>query len=66
MLSEAVRHAEELNGALNDIRIVTGLNSVDMALFTESANEAAKALSTTSTEYAKAALIFYQQGLEGS
>jgi hypothetical protein len=60
MLSSAVRHAEELNVALNDIRIVTGKSSSEMALFAAEANAAAKALSTTSTEYARAALIFYQ------
>ena len=66
MLSSAVRHAEELNVALNDIRIVTGKSSSEMAYFAAEANAAAKALSTTSTEYARAALIFYQQGLDGS
>lgn len=65
MLSEAVRHAEELNVALNDIRIVTGASTFEMAHFAETAAEAANALNTTSTEYAKAALIFYQQGLSG-
>jgi tRNA C32,U32 (ribose-2'-O)-methylase TrmJ len=65
MLSEAVRHAEELNVALNDIRIVTGASTFEMAHFAETATEAANALNTTSTEYAKAALIFYQQGLTG-
>jgi hypothetical protein len=31
-----------------------------MAHFAEKASEAARALNTTTTEYAKAALIFYQ------
>jgi TP901 family phage tail tape measure protein len=34
-----------------------------MAEFAEKANESAKALSTTTTEYTKASLIYYQQGL---
>jgi TP901 family phage tail tape measure protein len=34
-----------------------------MAKFAESANKAAKALSTTTTAYTDAALIYYQQGL---
>jgi hypothetical protein len=34
-----------------------------MAQFAKEANKAAKALSTTTTEYTKASLIFYQQGL---
>ena len=64
-LSGAVSHAEELNEALNNIRIVTGLNTQAMADFTQEAARAAKILSTTATEYAQAALIFYQQGLSG-
>jgi len=34
-----------------------------MTRFAKQANEAAKSLSTTTNEYAKAALIYYQQGL---
>jgi len=34
-----------------------------MAAFAERANAAAKSLSTTTTAYTDAALIFYQQGL---
>ena len=34
-----------------------------MSRFAEQANKAAKALSTTTNEYAKASLIYYQQGL---
>jgi hypothetical protein len=34
-----------------------------MSKFAEGANRAAKALSTTTTEYTNASLIFYQQGL---
>ena len=66
MLSSAVSHAEDLNKALNDIRIVTGKGTAEMYAFTQEATYAARALSTTTTEYAKAALIFYQQGLDGS
>jgi hypothetical protein len=36
-----------------------------MSDFAETAAKAAKELNTTTTEYAKAALIFYQQGLTG-
>lgn len=65
MLSSAVSHAEDLNKALNDIRIVTGYSTNTMADFAIEASAAAKELSTTTTEYAKAALIFYQQGKTG-
>jgi hypothetical protein len=45
---------------LNNIRIVTG-NSVDeMAKFAQEANKAAKALSTTTTAYTDASLIYFQ------
>ena len=64
-LQGAVSHAKELNAALNDIRIVTGYSTGYMANFAEEARKAAKELSTTTTEYSKAALIFYQQGLTG-
>jgi hypothetical protein len=41
---------------------VTGKSADDMAKFAKQANEAAKALSTTTTEYTKASLIYFQQG----
>lgn len=65
VLSSAVGHAEKLNKALNEIRIVTGYNTASMADFTVQAREAAALLSSTTTDYAKAALIYYQQGLSG-
>lgn len=61
----AISYAKDLNSALNDIRIVTGKSIDDMSKFTQTASKAAKELSSTTTEYAKAALIFYQQGLDG-
>lgn len=64
-LQAAVSHAKDLNSALNDIRIVTGYSIDKMAEFTDAARTAAKELNTTTTEYAKASLIFFQQGLSG-
>ena len=64
-LQAAVSHAKDLNSALNDIRIVTGYSIDKMAEFTNAARTAAKELNTTTTEYAKASLIFFQQGLTG-
>ena len=62
----AVSHAKELNSALSDIRIVTG-HSIDyMSKFAAEAGKAAQELNTTTTEYSKAALIFFQQGLDGA
>lgn len=62
-ISQAVDFAEELNGVLNDIRIVSGENVEKMEEFASYANKAAKTLSTTTAEYAKASLIYFQQGL---
>ena len=62
-LEQAWIYAKNLNKSLNDIRIVTGYNVDDMAQFAEKANAAARALSSTTNEYAKASLIYFQQGL---
>lgn len=61
-LSSALGYAKDLNKSLNDIRIVTGYSADQMAKFAEQANRAAKNLSTTTTAYTNAALIYYQQG----
>ena len=62
-LQSAWGYAKDLDKSLNNIRIVTGYGSEKMADFAEQANKAAKALSTTTTKYTDASLIFYQQGL---
>ena len=62
-VSSAYGYAQDLNESLNNIRVVTGQNADDMAKFAEQANKAAKALSTTTTDYTNASLIYYQQGL---
>ena len=62
-LQGAYGYAQDLNESLNNIRIVTGYSKDEMAAFAEQANKAAKALSTTTTEYTNASLIYYQQGL---
>lgn len=62
-LQSAYGYAKDLNESLNNIRIVTGQTTDQMAKFAEKANKAAQALSTTTTAYTDAALIFYQQGL---
>lgn len=61
-VQSAYGYAQDLNESLNNIRIVTGQNVEQMAEFAENANKAAKALSTTTTAYTNAALIYYQQG----
>ena len=60
---QAMGYVKDLNKSLTDIRIVTGKSIDDMSRFAIEANKAAKALSTTTNEYAQASLIFFQQGL---
>ena len=62
-VQSAYGYAQDLNESLNNIRIVTGYNTDKMAEFAEQANKAAKALSTTTTDYTDASLIYFQQGL---
>ena len=62
-IQSAYGYAQNLNKALTDISIVADKNTFSMSKFAEQANAAAKALNTTTVEYAKASLIFYQQGL---
>lgn len=62
-VQKAYGYAQDLNESLNNIRIVTGYNTDKMAAFAKEANAAAKALSTTTTAYTDASLIYFQQGL---
>lgn len=62
-IRDAWNYAIKLDTALNDIRIVTEKSSEEMAKFAKNANKMAKELSTSTTAYAKASLIYYQQGL---
>jgi hypothetical protein len=59
-IQDAYSYAQDLNKSLNDIRIVTGYNTEHMEKFAVSANKAAKSLSTTTNEYTKASLIYFQ------
>lgn len=62
-LQDAYNYAKSLDASLNSIRIVTGKTTEQMARFAEEANKAARSLSTTTTAYTDASLIFFQQGL---
>lgn len=64
-VSSAYQYAQDLNKSLTNIQIVTGKSADEMGKFADQANKAAKALSTTTTKYTDAALIYYQQGLNG-
>lgn len=65
-IQKAYNYTKDLNQNLNDIRIVTGYSADRMASFAKEANKAAKALSSSTNEYAKASLIYFQQGLSDS
>lgn len=62
-LEQAYGYSKDLDRSLNEIRIVSEKSADDMSKFAEQANKAAKALSTTTTDYTDASLIYYQQGL---
>lgn len=62
-IEQAYGYAKSLDTSLNNIRIVTSKTADDMRSFAEYANQAARALSTTTTDYTDASLIYYQQGL---
>lgn len=62
-IGKAYDYSVDLNESLNNIRIVTGKSAEEMGIFADEANEAAKALSSTTLDYTNAALIYEQQGL---
>ena len=63
-LQSAYGYAQDLNESLNNIRIVTGQSTEQMAQLAQKANQAAQQLSTRTTDYTNASLIYYQQGLD--
>lgn len=62
-VQQAWGFVKNLDTSLNDIRIVTGKSSEEMANFAIQANEAAQSLGRTTVDYTNAALIYAQQGL---
>lgn len=62
-VQEAYGYVKSLDSSLNDIRIVTGKSAEEMDKFAEKANKAAQNLGKSTTDYTKASLIYYQQGL---
>lgn len=62
-IKSAWTYAISLDSSLNDIRIVTGKTADEMDRFAKNANKAAKVLGTSTMDYTKGALIYYQQGL---
>ena len=62
-ISKAYTYTKNLDSSLNDIRIVTNKSAESMETFARQANNAAKALGTSTLDYTQASLIYYQQGL---
>ena len=62
-VQKAVYFTKDLDRSLNDIRIVTGKSADEMERFAIQATNAAQALGKTTTDYTKASLLYYQQGL---
>jgi hypothetical protein len=62
-VQKAWDYTKELDKSLNDIMLVTDKSADYMEKFARQANKAAKELGKSTTEYTKAALIYYQQGL---
>ena len=62
-VQQAYGYVKNLDGSLNDIRIVTGKSADEMANFAVQANKAAQGLAKSTTDYTNASLIYYQQGL---
>ena len=62
-IQNAWNYAKALDSSLNDIRIVTGKSSDEMANFAIQANKVAKSLGAATKDYTNASLIYYQQGL---
>lgn len=62
-IQQAWGYTKALDSSLNDIRIVTSKSADEMANFAIQANNAAKELGATTTDYTNAALIYAQQGL---
>lgn len=63
-INNAWNYAKALDSSLNDIRIVTGKSSEEMANFAVQANKVAKSLGAATKDYTNASLIYYQQGLD--
>lgn len=61
--SSAYYFAKDLDKSLTNIQIVSGQTHQQMLDFAVEANKAARDLKTSTLEYADAALIYYQQGM---
>ena len=61
-ISNALNYIKDLNKSLNDIRIVSGDSASEMERYAKAANQAARALGSTTLDVTNATLIYRQQG----
>ena len=61
-IRNALDYVKDLDSAMNDIRIVTGMSKVEADKLAKSLNKMAKELKVGTTEMAQGMLIFQQQG----
>lgn len=62
-IQKAYEYTLKLDKSLNEIRIVSDASAEGMVRFAKYANESAKRLGSSTLDYTKGALIYYQQGL---
>ena len=63
-IHQSIDYVKELDDSLTQIMLVTDYNRDSMNQYAKSANEAAKALSMSTTGMTNASLIFAQQGYD--
>ena len=63
-IHQSIEYVKELDDSLTQIMLVTDYNRDSMNQYAKSANEAAKALSMSTTGMTNASLIFAQQGYD--
>ena len=61
-IQDSIRFIYDLDESLNNIQVVTGKSSDEMATFAKNANEAAQRLGQTTLAYTEGALLYLQQG----
>lgn len=63
-IQDTIQWVQELDSALNNIQIVSGKTAVEMEAVSEQIIERSRALRVAAQDYAEAATIYYQQGLQ--
>jgi TP901 family phage tail tape measure protein len=62
-LREGITFAVDMNKAMTEISIVTGMNQTQVGQLSKEYNNLAKSMGTTTSEIAKASVEYYRQGL---